>query len=130
RPRTYATLHSPSAMAVSRFGTGRTVTLTDTLGDGQTFLTSFAPTFAVTENGVATNGTFAVGSTVTVSPKDSNGQTTLVFDLSAALTQAGQDGNLPGDPAADGPIRPGPTRGTSTFRSGSEPQSSGPVAGQ
>ncbi len=116
-------------MDVSDFVTVSAVVLTDTLGDGQTFHESFDPTFAVTENGVATNGTFALGSTYTVSAKDGAGRTTIVFDLSAALVQAGEDGDLAGDQAADGAIGQGPTRVTITFRSIIDAQFSGPVPG-
>ena len=89
----------------------------------------FTPTFAVTENGVATNGSFVLGSTYTVSAKDAAGRTTVVFDLSNALVQAGQDGDLAGDQAADGAIGQGPTRVTITFRSIIDVQFSGPVPG-
>ena len=123
------TLTYTLTMDVSDFVTVSAVVLTDTLGDGQTFLESFDPTFAVTENGVATNGTFALGSTYTVSAKDGAGRTTIVFDLSAALVQAGEDGDLAGDQAADGAIGQGPTRVTITFRSIIDAQFSGPVPG-
>ena len=123
------TLTYTLTMDVSDFVTARMVTFTDTLGDGQTFETSFTPTFAVAENGLTTNGTFALGSTYTVSAKDVLGRTTVVFDLSDALVQAGQDGDLAGDQAADGAIGQGPTQVTITFRSRIDVQFSGPVPG-
>ena len=123
------TLTYTLTMDVSDFVTLRMVTFTDTLGDGQTFDPLFTPTFTVTENGVATNGTFTLGSTYTVSAKDAAGQTAVVFDLSDALVQAGQDGDLAGDQAADGAIGQGPTRVTITFRSIIDVQFSGPVPG-
>ena len=105
------------------------VVIADTLGDGQTFDATFAPTFAVMENGVSTRGTFAAGSTLTVAPKNALGKTVVTLDLAQALVAAGQDGVLAGDQAADGAIGQGATIATIVLRARIDAAYTGPVRG-
>ncbi len=123
------TLEYTIVLDVSDFFSLTALTLTDRLGDGQTFDTSFAPTFAVRENGVATSGSFSQGTSFAVAPKDAAGQTAVTLDLSRALTDAGRDGILAGDMAADGVIGQGATTATIKFHTTVDAAFSGPVSG-
>jgi hypothetical protein len=123
------TLEYTIVLDVSDFFRLSQLTFTDQLGDGQTFDTSFAPTFAVRENGVATSGSFSQGASFAVAPKDSAGHTAVALDLSRALTDAGRDGILAGDMAADGVIGQGATTATIKFHAIVDAGFTGPVSG-
>jgi large repetitive protein len=83
------TLEYTIVLDVSDFFSLTQLTFTDQLGDGQTFDTSFTPTFDVRENGVATSGSSSLGTSYPVAAKDAKGQTAITLDLSRALTPYG-----------------------------------------
>ncbi len=101
------TLEYTIVLDVSDFFSLTQLTFTDELGDGQTFDSSFTPTFDVRENGVTTSGSFALGTSYGVAAKDASGQTAVTLDLSRALTDAGRDAILAGDASRRRRDRPG-----------------------
>ncbi|MEL6109534.1 MAG: DUF4347 domain-containing protein [Planctomycetota bacterium] len=83
----------------------------DTFSDGQLFDTTFAPTFAITEEGVSSSGTFS-GSQFTVTHNAlTDGTTDILFDLSSVVS----DGVLTGD-FFDDALSEGPTTVQIRFR--------------
>jgi uncharacterized repeat protein (TIGR01451 family)/fimbrial isopeptide formation D2 family protein len=113
---------------VSDYFTVGNLTVTDTLGDGQTYLGSFTPTVALQSNGSAVAATDFQPSEFTVAGKDASGRTLVTFNLSAAITRliAGSGGQLVGDNS--GGLGQGPTTLTIKLRSTVDNAYSGPVA--
>jgi len=114
---------------VSDYFTVGALTVTDTLGDGQTFDNSFTPTVALRSNGTTVAATGFQAGEFTVAGKGANGRTSIIFDLSAAITRliAGSGGQLVGDNS--GGLGQGPTTFTIRLRSTVDNAYSGTVSG-
>lgn len=113
---------------VSDYFTLGNLTVTDTLGDGQTFLGSLTPTLALQSNGQTVAASSFLGSEFTQAGKDGNGRTLISFDLSEAIDRLidGSDGQLTGDNT--GGLGEGPTRFVIQLRSTIDTAYTGPVA--
>jgi len=113
---------------VSDYFTVGNLTVTDTLGDGQTFLGSFTPTVALQSNGTTVPATVFLGSEFTVASKGTDGRTPITFRLSDAITRliAGSGGQLVGDNS--GGLGQGPTLFVIRLRSTVDNAYTGPVA--
>ena len=99
------------------------LTLTDTLGDGQTFAAGFTPVITLTENGNSVTAAL-LATEYTVGPKI-NGITTITFDVSEATQRLGFGASL----AGTGEIAPNAATATVTFRATVDTNFSGPVPG-
>ncbi len=93
----------------------RNVTLTDVVGDGQSFLSSFIPLLRITENGTTTNLPF-VPSNYEVTHNNITGTWTIIFYVSNQLLDWGLDEVLTGGLYNNRTDNRGPTTGTITFR--------------
>ena len=96
---------------ISDYYTYGDLVVTDTIRDGQNFLSSFAPTFDVRDRNGNLIGNFVSPSTYTFTNNDAvNGTETLVFNVSQALINANP---VPGDgnPLYDGILEGGNTHG-------------------
>lgn len=114
---------------VSDYFTVGALTVTDTLGDGQTYLASFTPTVALHSNGTTVAATTFQPGEWTVAGKDAHGQTLITFDLSAAIARLipGSGGQLVGDNS--GGLGQGPTTFTIQLRSTIDSAYSSAVSG-
>jgi uncharacterized repeat protein (TIGR01451 family)/fimbrial isopeptide formation D2 family protein len=99
------------------------LTLTDTLGDGQTFDAGFTPTITLTENGATTTAAL-LASEYTVGAKIA-GVTTITIDVSEATLRLGFGATL----AGTGEVTPHAATATVNFRATVDPLWSGPVPG-
>lgn len=114
---------------VSDYFTVGALTVTDTLGDGQTYLNLFTPTVALQSNGTTVATTNFQSGEFTVAGKDANGQTLITFDLSAAIARLipGSNGQLVGDNS--GGLGQGQTTFTIQLQSTIDSAYSGVVSG-
>jgi hypothetical protein len=98
------TLAYTLAFQVSDFFTFGDLVVTDVFSDGQRFDATFTPTFSITDRAGTFAGTFNIGTTLVVDISQigndpnpaTDGSTRMVFDVSAALVGAGDDGILQG----------------------------------
>lgn len=98
------TIEYSISFQVSDFFTFGDLLIEDIFSDGQRLDTTFAPTYTITDRAGTFNGTFVAGSTLTVDLSEigndtdpaTDGSTRLVFNVSQALINAGDDGILQG----------------------------------
>ncbi len=94
------TLEYTIDLQVSDFFEFSNVFLDDIFSDGQSFDSSFVPTYVITEGGVSNSGTFGGSEfTVTAGP---NGTTEVFFDVSAIDNDGVLAGDLANDTVANG----------------------------
>ena len=110
-----AVLEYTLSFQVSDFFSFDELVLADDFSDGQRFDATFAPTFSVTENGLATNGGFAGANFDIMLNSPGDGRTAIQLRLSDELIAQNADGTLDGDLFADA-IQVGGTVGTVTYR--------------
>lgn len=93
----------------------QTIFVTDTVGDGQTFDTTYTPALSVTEAGTTTNANFSPANYSAT--HNANGTWTLIFNVSQQLVDSGAiDGNLKGGLYDNRSNNVGATTGTITFQ--------------
>ncbi len=96
------------------FATGN-ITVTDVVGDGQSFDFDYTPTLSVTEAGIPTSVDFD-SDNYSVSHDPSTGTSTIIFSVSQQLEDAGRDPALRGGLYEDRDVNVGATTGTITFQ--------------